>query len=1156
MGTVNSKIYRLLVVFFIVLVFMGFTGDGEKRSASSPAKTAGEYYIFKLRNLRMPMDNKGILADYDDGTGAGARFDSIGILFSGGFYLSGLENGMLWLNGMNSAGRVEDYYPGPVGSSRADWRNRVFVVLATDGPFASSWQDWKIAVEWGADFYDGDGDGIYNPMDLNNDGVWNANEDRPDLLGDITTYCVYNDAVPSGLRRFSNITPKGIEIRQTAFVFRSQGAAEDNIFVRYRIINKGTVADGFDSVYFTSAMDHDLGNYSDDLLGCDTMLGLSYAYNNGPDAQAGVNAPAVYNMIIQGPAAYIPGETFIDANNNGFFDFGETPLTLATYKRGGMLGIDSMPGARNLSMTSFNPEFQSQGHEQLTHFDYREFQKGNFLSRRGSTPCTWTFGSGQLFPNECGSWNPVFMYAGNPVNSTGWYDLTPLDQRSMANIGPFTLEKNKPVDIIVVIGAARDSLTSLGSIDQAKSNLRELSELVENNFPVYKTPPPPVLSGLSENGKIRLMWETTQFMTYREKSKILGWDVRPQGYRLYAFKTNSKYENIYGVVNKKLIKTFAVINPVQSLLTRKSNGALVESWEFNAGDYVLDTIIHADPMQGRIGITITDDPFTGGALLKGKEYFFAAFPITINHSGIYNIATGTYGIPGQYIDTSGLAMTELDAPMLSILHENDLVQNVSSIIEAKPTGTNKSINIRVLPVELDKLTGDDYQVSFVPDTSAQFYKARYTLKNSKTGSILINNSDSYRGDTTDFSGTITEGFLLRVKDIIPGVSSPAEQPYIPASNIWYKDITPANGELGAYYAGSDIEASAGLLQLIPRKSTITKANTLKRVEIRFGVAGKAYRYLNGFSGNNTLQRRASYIYAGALLPKDTLSTAGGSAGLFRQGFVDVPFQAWVLDSVLGTEKQLAVGFVEKSSLLPGGTPDGIWYPGTDVHLSKESIIIFNADYDPTGSQVQYTGGIFGSDTVNADLRGYIYPAAIPVSENQKRVAASGLFDALYVLNLSALSQGAAPKPGDKFIIPVNTYPYMEGDTYVFSTRAGGKVTQNEREGLWDKINVFPNPLFAYSPAERRKSNGNSINSYITFTNMPEVVEIRIYSVAGRLVKILTEEDKWEGAASSFLHWNLLNEDNLRVASGMYLAIVRSPGLPEKILKFGLVIARP
>ncbi|MDZ7766257.1 MAG: hypothetical protein U5K00_17850 [Melioribacteraceae bacterium] len=40
------------------------------------------------------------------------------------------------------------------------------------------------AVARGAYFYDGDKNGKYEPVDLNNNGYWDIGEDRPDLLYD------------------------------------------------------------------------------------------------------------------------------------------------------------------------------------------------------------------------------------------------------------------------------------------------------------------------------------------------------------------------------------------------------------------------------------------------------------------------------------------------------------------------------------------------------------------------------------------------------------------------------------------------------------------------------------------------------------------------------------------------------------------------------------------------------------------------------------------------------------------------------------------------------------------------------------------------------------------------------------------------------------
>lgn len=51
---------------------------------------------------------------------------------------------------------------------------------------------------------------------------------------------------------------------------------------------------------------------------------------------------------------------------------------------------------------------------------------------------------------------------------------------------------------------------------------------------------------------------------------------------------------------------------------------------------------------------------------------------------------------------------------------------------------------------------------------------------------------------------------------------------------------------------------------------------------------------------------------------------------------------------------------------------------------------------------------------------------------------------------------------------------------------------------------------------------------------------------------VTQENKLDGAASPYLRWDLQNEAGLRVASGMYIAIVTSPKYGEKILKFGVI----
>jgi flagellar hook assembly protein FlgD len=76
--------------------------------------------------------------------------------------------------------------------------------------------------------------------------------------------------------------------------------------------------------------------------------------------------------------------------------------------------------------------------------------------------------------------------------------------------------------------------------------------------------------------------------------------------------------------------------------------------------------------------------------------------------------------------------------------------------------------------------------------------------------------------------------------------------------------------------------------------------------------------------------------------------------------------------------------------------------------------------------------------------------------------------------------------------------------------------------------------------------------FVTFTNLPEQVTIKIYSLAGQLLRTLDKNDK-SSPTSPFLRWNLQNESQLRVASGMYLAIVSSPKYGDKVLKFAIIM---
>ncbi len=438
----------------------------DKKTISFINNNMFDAYYLEVNNIKLPVRNDGVIADDLIGSSYQGTFEESNFLFSGGFALTGYHDEAYWSNGVLTSSRVADYIPGPVEEILDTNYYKIYVLSSSALPFGKSWQAWQYAVELGAKFYDGDGDGKYNPVDKNGNGYWDPNEDRPDLLGDVTAWCVFNDGVPSTERRYNNIAPQGIEIKQTVFAYSPETYPElsNVVFIRYIIENMGTVTNVMDSVYFSAWLDSDIGHYYNDLSGSDTTLNAGYTYDNGPDDGYGQNPPAFVVSILQGPVSYIPNQSFIDNNQNGIFDLGtDTPLDTAKNFMGVLLGEEIYPGAINQDMSSFVSYMKShptQGDPDLD-VQLRNYMLGKRPDGSFINPCDWQYGN--VFNMNCEDVNPIYMYSGDPVNQNGWINTDNNDYRMLVTTGPFTLEKGNPVEIIVayVVGRGTDALNSI-----------------------------------------------------------------------------------------------------------------------------------------------------------------------------------------------------------------------------------------------------------------------------------------------------------------------------------------------------------------------------------------------------------------------------------------------------------------------------------------------------------------------------------------------------------------------------------------------------------------------------------------------------------------------------------------------------------------------
>jgi hypothetical protein len=471
----------LLSCLFLPILALAQPNKTEKRIEQSDLNTP-DCYLMWINNLILPIMNDGATPDGSSACGGQSEMGYISqsttVLFSGGFILSGYANDTLWANAVASASRVKDYIPGRVFSTPNDTVG-IYVLDRLDQAFGPSWQEWRKAVALGADFYDGDGDSLYNPVDLNNNGQWDPGEDAPDLLGDQTAWMVINDGLPSTSRRWFAVTPKGIDVQISVFGYRGTQALGNVLYLRYRLINRGTVAQVLDSLFFSAWADPDVQVYTNDLVGSDTTRKAGYSWSASPSENL-----TYLVRLLQGPAAYIPGVTFVDQNSNGEYDPGEPALDTARVRNGPRLGIRSFPGAKNIDATSFVNYVSSVlvRRDPDNHIEARNYALGRLRSGAFLDPCTDPYGA--VFEQPCASVDPRFWYSGNPDTLTsgfGWIYVADNDIRQILNTGPFQLKLNRPVDVIVayVVGEGTNNRTS---VTAAKAVADVARSVYDENF--------------------------------------------------------------------------------------------------------------------------------------------------------------------------------------------------------------------------------------------------------------------------------------------------------------------------------------------------------------------------------------------------------------------------------------------------------------------------------------------------------------------------------------------------------------------------------------------------------------------------------------------------------------------------------------------------
>ena len=526
----------------------GVAVTGSKKAIRKAAKSLDNDDRMNVNNLDMFVTNHGSFG-WDLATSQpGLRFPNGTLktaLFAAGIWVGAKVNGEIRTA---VAEYSQEFAPGPMynGTFQVDnqsFRNYRLDAGSTGSPDYVNWPSAPPPAGQGAPL-----DSLGNPL----------------ILGDAQLWSVYNDAQASRHTNGSagRTEPLGLEIQQTTFAFRRQGALGDIIFLKFKLINKG--ANQLDSAYVSIWADPDLGDAGDDLVGCDTTLSLGYVYNEtGNDAVYGGAPPALGFDFFKGPTVQV---------SPGVFD--------------------------TLGMTSFNKYINGEDPTDAT----QGYNLMRGLQRDGSP----------LHINDDGN-QPIttFQFPGDPVTQTGWLDASGDDRRMQLSSGPFFMAPGDTQEVVcaVIVSQGANNLDSVRKLREEDDAAQTVFDL---NFDIPSPPPAPTTFIHPLDRAIRLVWGQEPLGTSSASEKLQQ-DFHFEGIRVWQLPCQGCTQ-VTGDPAKdpRVIATFDLSDSVSTIYNDVPGPTGIQRL----------VVVNGDNSGLQFSMDITQDAFTNARLVNNHPYYF------------------------------------------------------------------------------------------------------------------------------------------------------------------------------------------------------------------------------------------------------------------------------------------------------------------------------------------------------------------------------------------------------------------------------------------------------------------------------------------------------------------------------------------------------
>lgn len=1014
-----KKITVFIVLCLLLLLNFSYAGGGDENIKFSKSKNYSSFARFNINNISTWIYNDGVSDislvgnsgfEYPKGTGKTAIYQS-GFLWGGkvngeirvggSAYRSGLKPGRIQNSGVpwQQLQAENPEHPGVrVYRVRPDYNRGFFISELADGEgtyqeimekYQKDWDEWPS--QFGAPFYDVDNDGVYNP-EIDIPGVPGSNQ---------TIWFVANDVDSIQTKFLYGSLPLGIEMQVTIWGYRSNKSIDNIIFKKYRLINKSNneITDMYTSIW----NDPDLGDASDDYVGCDTLSGLGYVYNaHSFDHVYGSYPPAVGINLLQGPIVNgLPSDSAI-FNGRIVRDRKNLPMTAHYF----YIGPDAV----------YRDPTQGQYHGTLELY--------NFLQGRVGT-------TGAIFPIplQLGGGTTVYPLSGDPVTGEGWIDgilHPPGDRRNGISSGPFNFAAGDTQEVVFaqVASVGSENYNNLTAINSLKQ-LVEFSQFLYNSFfsfPFVLNSPQPVAGEFDR--EIILNWgRDLQSMQAIENFEYAGYKF--QGYNVYQLPSENA-----SIEDAIRIATFDIKDGVKVILDDEydpETGAVERRVQQIGSDSGLERFIRIDR-----------DHIKNQLLNNGSVYYFAVTAYTYNPSllGLNNFESELKIIKTVPQSTPpGIRYEGKFGDKIEIIHESG---ESDGEVEAEV-------------IDPSKLNGHSYNISFVQNELETIWHLTDVTEETETMTNDVKTIDE--GEYVIIDGlklfVANQRYGLKKDDIANAPDNPELWGWETISGM--RRFTWQNADKFKFEGFRGAIGYNNPYSFFNSKPNLISPDNLKKVLIIFGNVSDTTSFENPNINpdNPSTDINFSYAYRYGIgfenfpaKPEFIPYIINQDSGFSFQDFKKcVPLSVWDINDP-ENPRRLAVGFTEnnvENSLL-----DGRYFPGdfnqlddnTSENGPSEWLFIFDTDY------TEQPDPVFQINILNNPV-----PIMYWLTVNR----------------FGAVPFSPNVTGEDQFAI----YPYKvftNDDKYSFTAP---KIIRSEELAKEDvrKINVFPNPYYGTSPQE-------------------------------------------------------------------------------------------